>query len=148
MISVELEWTICMFFKYHVTFILILFVAAGCGCLRQDQCNIACLRSCSKQKCTGNWPPPPCIVPCDRRGRVIGVRLRRSGEWLVPRDPRHVRPPLLLLGPPRRRHPPGEPRDVHHHQPTLNNSCPYTLFFNISGYIGGNIIMPLYLMSG
>ena len=33
-----------------------------CGCLRQDQCNIACLQSCIKQKCTDNWPSPRCEV--------------------------------------------------------------------------------------
>ena len=43
------EWT-CTFKKGHDHFISNYI---RCGCLRQDQCNIACLRSCV-QKCTGN----------------------------------------------------------------------------------------------
>ena len=45
-----------MFFNYHVRFIS---NSVHCGCLHQDQLNIAGLRSCSKQKCTGNWAPAP-----------------------------------------------------------------------------------------
>ena len=56
-IFVALERTFLCFSKYPGTFIS---NSVRFGCLRQDQCNIACLWSCSKQKCTGNWPLPPC----------------------------------------------------------------------------------------
>ena len=44
------EGTFVYFTKGHDHFIS---NSIRCGCLRQDQCNIACLRSCI-QKCTGN----------------------------------------------------------------------------------------------
>ena len=31
-----------------------------CGFIPQDQCNVACLESCIKQKCTGDRPSPLC----------------------------------------------------------------------------------------
>ena len=68
MIFVALGRTFCIFFKYTMTFIS---NSVRCGCLRQDQCNIACLRSCSKQKCTGNWPLPPCKLQGDNELRLV-----------------------------------------------------------------------------
>ena len=49
-IFVAVEGTFVHFTKGHDHFIS---NSIRCGCLRQDQCNIACLRSCI-QKCTGN----------------------------------------------------------------------------------------------
>ena len=57
----------CMFYKRSRSLISNYI---RCGCLRTDQ-------SCSKQKCTGNWPPPPCEAatncavwspPCESAG--------------------------------------------------------------------------------
>ena len=44
-----------------------------CGCLRKDQCNIACLRSCI-QKCTGNIGHRHSA----RRQRIAPFDLRRA----------------------------------------------------------------------
>ena len=49
-IFVAVEGTFVHLTKGHDNFIS---NSIRCGCLRQDQCNIACLQSCI-QKCTGN----------------------------------------------------------------------------------------------
>ena len=55
MIFVAVEGPFVRFTKGHDHFIS---NSIRCGFLRQDQCNVACLENCSKQKCTGDWPSP------------------------------------------------------------------------------------------
>ena len=69
-IFVAVERTFVRFSHYSV---IVISNTIRCGCLRQDQCNIACLRSCSKQKCTGNWP----LLPCEAQ-RIVPYDLRRA----------------------------------------------------------------------
>ena len=70
-IFVAVEGTFVRFTKVHDHFIS---NCIRCGCLRQYQCNVACLESCIKQKCTGNWPSPLCA----RRQRIAPFDLRRA----------------------------------------------------------------------
>ena len=70
MIFVAVEGTFVHFTKSHDHFIS---NSIRCCCLRQDRCNIACLRSCI-QKCTGN-------IGCRhsaRRQRIAPFHLRRA----------------------------------------------------------------------
>ena len=73
-IFVAVEGTFVHFTKGHDHFIS---NSIHCGCLRQDQCNIACLRSCI-QKCTGNIGGRHSarrqrIAPFDLRGASLPV---------------------------------------------------------------------------
>ena len=60
----------CMFYKRSGPLIS---NSIRCGCLRTDQCNIACLRSCI-QKCTGNIGRRHSA----RRHRIAPFDLRRA----------------------------------------------------------------------
>ena len=66
-IFVAVEGTFVHFTKGHDS------NSIRCGCLRQDQCNIACLRSCI-QKCTGNIGRRHSA----RRHRIAPFDLRRA----------------------------------------------------------------------
>ena len=70
MIFEAVEGTFVHFTKGHDHFIS---NSIRCGCLRQDQCNIACLRSCV-QKCTGNIGRRHSA----RRQRIAPFDLRRA----------------------------------------------------------------------
>ena len=74
------EGTFVHFTKGHDHFIS---NSIRCGCLRQDQCNIACLRSCV-QKCTGNI------------GRRHSARRQRIAPFDLRRDVRVCRLPSLF----------------------------------------------------
>ena len=83
MIFVAVEGTFVHFTKGHDHFISNYI---RCGCLRQDQCNIACLRSCI-QKCTGNIARRhsarrPRIAPFDLRRASLPVAVAISIMFL------------------------------------------------------------------
>ena len=75
-IFVAVEGTFVHFTKGHDHFIS---NSIRCDCLRQDQCNIACLRSCI-QKCTGNIGRRHSA----RRQRIAPFDLRRASLPVPP----------------------------------------------------------------